>query len=120
VPGEKNRRPSAAYRRDALAVSGARRRSVAGRAAGGGPGAHPHWATDSNWRKCQAKLNAIPQFTTEIDGVDIHFIHVNSPHEKAMPLIVMRRPFSQDCTTATDRRPARPGRRWNQMRRLTI
>jgi pimeloyl-ACP methyl ester carboxylesterase len=47
-----------------------------------------YWATDYDWRKAQAKLNAVPQFTTEIDGVEIHFIHVKSPHEKALPLIM--------------------------------
>src|SRR5215204_1758274 len=47
-----------------------------------------YWATDFDWRKAEAKLNALPQFTTEIDGVDIHFIHVKSPHENALPLIV--------------------------------
>jgi pimeloyl-ACP methyl ester carboxylesterase len=47
-----------------------------------------YWATDYDWRKCEAKLNALPQFTTEIDGVGIHFIHVKSPHQNAMPLII--------------------------------
>ena len=47
-----------------------------------------YWATDYDWRKCQAKLNALPQFITEIDGLDIHFIHVRSRHENALPLIV--------------------------------
>jgi pimeloyl-ACP methyl ester carboxylesterase len=47
-----------------------------------------YWATDYDWRKCEAKLNALPQFTTEIDGVDIHFIHVKSAHEDALPLIM--------------------------------
>jgi len=47
-----------------------------------------YWATDYDWRKCEARLNALPQFTTEIDGVGIHFIHVKSPHENAMPLII--------------------------------
>ena len=47
-----------------------------------------YWATDYDWRKVEAKLNALPQFTTEIDGVDIHFIHVKSPHENALPLIM--------------------------------
>src|SRR6266487_416601 len=46
------------------------------------------WTTDYDWRKCEARLNALPQFTTEIDGVDIHFIHVKSPHEDALPLIM--------------------------------
>jgi pimeloyl-ACP methyl ester carboxylesterase len=47
-----------------------------------------YWATDYDWRKCEVKLNALPQFSTEIDGVAIHFIHVKSPHENAMPLII--------------------------------
>src|SRR3979411_2821749 len=47
-----------------------------------------YWATDYDWRKTEAKLNALPQFKTEIDGVDIHFIHVTSPHADALPLIM--------------------------------
>jgi pimeloyl-ACP methyl ester carboxylesterase len=47
-----------------------------------------HWATQYDWRKCEARLNAIPQFITEIDGLDIHFIHVRSKHENALPMIV--------------------------------
>ena len=47
-----------------------------------------YWATDYDWRKVEAKLNSHPQFITEIDGLDIHFIHVQSKHEDAMPLIV--------------------------------
>ena len=47
-----------------------------------------YWITDYDWRKVEAKLNALPQFTTEIDGVEIHFIHVKSPHENALPLIM--------------------------------
>ncbi|HEY1867841.1 MAG TPA: epoxide hydrolase, partial [Candidatus Cybelea sp.] len=47
-----------------------------------------YWATDYDWRKCETKLNALPQFLTEIDGLDIHFIHVRSKHENALPLIV--------------------------------
>src|SRR5215204_4512139 len=47
-----------------------------------------YWATDYDWRKCEAKLNALPQFMTEIDGLDFHFIHVRSKHEDALPLIV--------------------------------
>ena len=47
-----------------------------------------HWATGYDWRKAEAKLNALPQFTTEIDGVNIHFIHVRSEHEDALPLIM--------------------------------
>ncbi len=47
-----------------------------------------YWATDYDWRKVEAALNAVPQFTTNIDGLDIHFIHVRSKHEKALPLIV--------------------------------
>jgi hypothetical protein len=47
-----------------------------------------YWVTDYDWRKCEANLNALPQFITEIDGLDIHFIHVRSEHEDALPLIV--------------------------------
>jgi pimeloyl-ACP methyl ester carboxylesterase len=47
-----------------------------------------YWTTEYDWRKCEARLNALPQFTTEIDGVDIHFIHVKSPHDNALPLIM--------------------------------
>ena len=47
-----------------------------------------HWATDYDWRRCEAELNALPQFITEIDGIDIHFIHVRSRHDDALPLIV--------------------------------
>jgi pimeloyl-ACP methyl ester carboxylesterase len=47
-----------------------------------------YWTTDYDWRKVEAKLNALPQFTTEIDGVEVHFIHVRSPHEHALPLIM--------------------------------
>ena len=47
-----------------------------------------YWATEYDWRKCQARLNALPQFIAEIDGLDIHFIHVRSKHDDALPLIV--------------------------------
>ena len=47
-----------------------------------------YWATDYDWRKAEAKLNALPQFITHIDGLDIHFIHVRSRHKNALPLII--------------------------------
>ncbi|HEU4782412.1 MAG TPA: epoxide hydrolase [Ktedonobacterales bacterium] len=47
-----------------------------------------YWTTDYDWRKVEARLHALPQFVTEIDGLDIHFIHVRSPHDNALPLIV--------------------------------
>src|ERR1700688_375847 len=47
-----------------------------------------HWQSDYDWRKIEARLNALPQFITEIDGLDIHFIHVRSKHDNALPLIV--------------------------------
>jgi len=47
-----------------------------------------YWTTDYDWRAFEARLNALPQFTTEIDGVDVHFIHARSPHAGAMPLII--------------------------------
>jgi Epoxide hydrolase N terminus len=47
-----------------------------------------YWTSDYDWRKVEARLNALPQFMTNIDGVDIHFIHVRSKHKNALPLIV--------------------------------
>jgi pimeloyl-ACP methyl ester carboxylesterase len=47
-----------------------------------------YWTADYDWRRCEAELDALPQFTTEIEGVDVHFIHVKSPHENALPLII--------------------------------
>jgi hypothetical protein len=47
-----------------------------------------YWGTGYGWRACEAKLNALPQFVTEIDGLDIHFIHVKSRHDGALPLII--------------------------------
>jgi hypothetical protein len=47
-----------------------------------------YWGTEYDWRKCEARLNALPQFITEIDGLDIHFLHVRSKHENALPIIV--------------------------------
>ncbi|HZM31238.1 MAG TPA: epoxide hydrolase N-terminal domain-containing protein, partial [Acidimicrobiales bacterium] len=47
-----------------------------------------YWTSEYNWRTGEARLNALPQFTTEIDGVEIHFIHVRSGHEDALPLIM--------------------------------
>src|SRR5437879_8113365 len=47
-----------------------------------------YWANEHDWRKCEAKINAVPNFVTEIDGLDIHFIHVRSQHENALPMIV--------------------------------
>ena len=47
-----------------------------------------YWATEYDWRRCEERLNALPQFMTEIDGLDIHFIHVRSAHEDALPLII--------------------------------
>ena len=47
-----------------------------------------YWAGEYDWRACEKRLNSFPQFTTEIDGVEIHFIHVRSRHENALPLIM--------------------------------
>ena len=47
-----------------------------------------YWATDYDWRRCETRLNALPQFITELDGLDIHFIHVRSRHDDALPLII--------------------------------
>jgi pimeloyl-ACP methyl ester carboxylesterase len=83
-----DRRPAPAHRGDALAQQGARRRSGAGVQLATVHELARYWATDYDWRKAEAKLNALPQFTTEIDGVEIHLIHVRSPHENALPLIM--------------------------------
>src|SRR5213082_108998 len=47
-----------------------------------------YWATEYDWRKVEARLNAVPNFITEIDGLDIHFIHVRSKHENALPVLI--------------------------------
>src|SRR5262245_60138186 len=47
-----------------------------------------YWTTEYDWRTCETRLNALPQFTTKIDGVNIHFIHVKSKHQNALPLIM--------------------------------
>src|SRR5690349_1229551 len=47
-----------------------------------------YWTTEYDWRQCETRLNALPQFKTEIDGLDIHFIHVQSEHQNALPLIM--------------------------------
>src|SRR5918911_1575833 len=47
-----------------------------------------YWATEYDWRRCEEKLNALPQFTTAIDGLDIHFIHVRGEHDEAIPLVI--------------------------------
>ncbi len=50
-----------------------------------------YWGTDYDFRRVEARLNALPQFITEMDGLDIHFSHVTSPHQNALPLIITRR-----------------------------
>jgi hypothetical protein len=47
-----------------------------------------YWGTDYDWRQLEAKLNALPQFATQIEGVDIHFIHARSQHENALPVLL--------------------------------
>src|SRR3954462_10074888 len=47
-----------------------------------------YWGTEYDWRKCEARLKALPNFITDIDGLDIHFIHVQSKHENALPVII--------------------------------
>src|SRR4029450_9829318 len=65
-----------------------------------------YWETEYDWRKCEAKLKALPNFVTEIDGLDIHFIHVRSKHDNALPLIVTHGwpgsvvEQSEDCRSA--------------------
>src|SRR5678816_3228885 len=47
-----------------------------------------YWANEYDWRRCEAQINAVPNFITEIDGLDIHFIHVRSKHENALPIVI--------------------------------
>jgi hypothetical protein len=65
-----------------------------------------YWAAEYDWRACEARLNAVPQFITEIDGLDIHFIHVRSKHDNAMPLIVTHGCARLDRRTDEDHRSA--------------
>ena len=65
-----------------------------------------YWTSDYDWRKAEAKLNALPQFTTEIDGIEIHFIHVRSQHEDALPLIMTHGWPRLGRRAARNRRPA--------------
>ena len=65
-----------------------------------------YWLTEYDWRKCEARLNAVPNFITEIDGLDIHFIHVRSKHEDALPLDRLPRLAGLDRRAAEDHRPA--------------
>jgi hypothetical protein len=57
-----------------------------------------YWAKQYDWRKVEARLNAVPNFITEIDGLDIHFIHVRSQHEEALPLLVSPFPWPGACS----------------------
>ena len=65
-----------------------------------------YWATEYDWRKCEARMNSFPQFLTEIDGLDIHFIHVRSQHEDALPLHRLPRLARVDRRAAEDHRAA--------------
>ncbi len=65
-----------------------------------------YWTTDYDWRRCEARLNALPQFKTEIDGVDVHFIHVKSPHEDALAADHDSRLARLDRRAARGHRPA--------------
>lgn len=93
-----------------------------------------YWGASYDWRKVEARLNALPMFLTEIDGVDIHFIHVRSKHENALPLIVThgwpgsirslrrrsRRPKSAASSSSSARtRPAPRPRSWPPSRKPT-
>ena len=93
VPGRhsrsRSRRPAAAPGERTASRKGNRRRLQPGRAAQDHrAGPRPTGATSYDWRKVEARLNSYPQFITEIDGLDIHFIHVRSRHENALPVIV--------------------------------
>ena len=88
-PRATDRRPAPAHLDDALAHQGARPR-IARRACSLATiqALADYWANDYDFGRVESRLNALPQFTTEIDGVNIHFIHVRSRHENALPLIM--------------------------------
>ena len=87
--GSGARRSAPAHQRDAVARAGDRSRIASqGVQLATIQKLARYWATEYDWRKVEARLNALPQFITEIDGLDIHFIHVRSKHENALPLIV--------------------------------
>ena len=78
-----------------------------------------YWVTSYDWRKVEARLNALPMFLTEIDGVDIHFIHVRSKHENALPLIVVGRARSSSSSRSSILSPI-PRRMAETRRTLSI
>ena len=89
LPAGGARRSAPARRGDALARQGdGHRRTHRACSSPTCRSSREYWATDYDWRKIEATLNALPQFVTEIDGLDIHFIHVRSKHENALPIIV--------------------------------
>ena len=105
------RRPAPPHRGDALAQQGARRRSLAGRAAGDAAGARALLGDRLRLARVEARLNALPQFTTEIDGVDIHFIHVQLAARGRVAADHDARLARLGHRAARDRRPAdRPDR----------
>jgi Epoxide hydrolase N terminus len=74
-----------------------------------------YWATEYDWRKIETKLNALPNFITEVDGLDIHFIHVRSKHNNALPLIVTHGWPGSIVEPAEDRRsPDESYRAWRE------
>ena len=77
-----------------------------------------YWGTDYDCRRFEARLNALPQFVTSLDGLDIHFIHVRSPHPDALPLIMTHGWPGSIVELLNDHRPAhRPDRAWRARRR---
>ena len=88
IPGGAAGRPAPAHRGDALAHQGARPDRSQGVQLATTRALADYWANEYDFGRVEARLNALPQFTTQIDGVDIHFIHVKSRHENALPLIM--------------------------------
>ena len=118
IPGGGARRPAPAHRRDALAEQGdwstTARRACSWRRSRRSP---TTGRTSTTSARVEARLNALPQFMTEIDGVDIHFIHVRSQHEDALPLIMTHGwPGSVIEMLDADRPADRPDRAWRQRR----
>ena len=75
-----------------------------------------YWATEYDWRKVEARLNAVPNFITEIDGLDIHFIHVRSKHENALPAHLARLAGLHHRAAQAHRAAHQPDRAWRHRR----
>ena len=76
-----------------------------------------YWATTHDWRRVEARLNTLPQYLTEIDGLELHFLHIRSQHEDALPLIVTHGWPGRSSSSSSSSAPHQPHVAWRQPRR---